>query len=246
MGSKPRFSILKPAPSTNPTHWERYSDTQIRYKIKLFNSTGLLKLADETMDVYRIFRNLVAERHRAPSSQKMRITKDEFGLYSDQLMYRLINIIQYEVPRSPNKNPLIFKLFGYAALAHVSTFLCNPARRGSVLELMSTRIRESLEAIDIRRFQVAYPEMMLWIIMIGGLAATGLDAQGWFAELLSELCIAAGIKKKTELALFLSEFLWNDSYIGPLCKVFWDDFSAAQAKKTGNEISDAFASKEQI
>ena len=237
MGSKPRFGFVSPAPHPDPADWKPYSNIGLRYRTRLCNLTGLQELAEETIEVYHILRNLMAEKHSTSSSQKMGITKEEFESYTDQLMHQLINIVQYKVPESPNQNALIFGLFGHAALAHVTTFICNPARRGSVLELMSTRIRASLEVIDVRSFQVAYPEMMLWIIMVGGLAGTGTDNQGWFAELLSESCLAAGINRMAELALFLSEFLWSGSYLGPVCKEFWDDVAAAQAIKAGNEMN---------
>jgi hypothetical protein len=227
MGSKPRFGFVNPAPHLDPTHWETYSDTGLRYRTRLSNLTGLEELTEETMEVYRILRNLMAEKHKT----KMAITKEEFESYADMLMHRLIHIVQYKVSEFPNQNALIFGLFGHAALAHVTTFIGNPARRGSVLELMSTRIRASLEVIDVQSFQVAYPEMMLWIIMVGGLASTGTENQGWFAEFFSESCLAVGINRITELALFLSEFLWSDSYIGPVCKEFWDDFAAAHTRK---------------
>jgi len=227
MGSKPRFGFVNPTPHPDPKHWEPYSDTGLRYRTRLYNLTGLQELTEETMEVYRILRNLMAEKHRT----KMGITKEEFESYADQLMHRLIHIVQYNGSELPNQNALIFGLFGHAALAHVTTFIGNPARRGSVLELMSTRIRASLEVIDVQSFQIAYPEMMLWIIMVGGLASTGTENQGWFAELFSESCLAVGINRITELALFLLEFLWSDSYISPVCKEFWDDFAAAHARK---------------
>ena len=231
MGSTPRFGFVNPAPHPDPPYWKSYNDTRIRYRTRLSNLTGFQGLAEETVEVYRILRNLMAEKSPISGSQKMGITKEEFESYADQLMYRLIHIVQYKVPGSPNQNALIFGLFGHAGLAHVTTFVCNPARRGSVLELMSTRIRASLEIIDIRSFQVAYPEMMLWIIMVGGLASTGTENQGWFAEIFSESCHAAGINRMSELALFLSEFLWSESYIGPVCKEFWDDVSAARMSR---------------
>jgi hypothetical protein len=236
IGTKPRFGLVDAAPRPDPAHWESYGGTALRYRTRLSNLTGLQELAEETIDVYRILRNLIAEKYKTSSSQEMRIRKEEFELHVDQLTHRLINIVQYKFPKSPNQNALIFGLFGYAALAHVMTFICNPARRGAVLQLISTRIRATLEVIDVRSFQVAYPEMMLWIIMVGGLASTWTDNQRWFAELLSESCLAAGISKMTELALFLSEFLWSDSYLGPACKEFWDDVAVAQAMKAG-EIS---------
>lgn len=168
----------------------------------------------------------------------MGITKAEFESYSDQLMHRLINIVQYKVPEAPSRNALIYGLFGNAALAHVTTFACNPLRRSSILELLSMRIRSSLEVIDLQSFQIAYPEMMIWIIMAGGLASNTTDNQGWFAKLFAESCLAVGIKRMNELALFLTDFLWSDSYLDSAWSEFWDDFAAAQTLEARIELGE--------
>jgi hypothetical protein len=81
-----------------------------------------------------------------------------------------------------------------------------------------------LEEINTQALQIAYPEMTLWIVMIGGMASLGTENIKWFIKLLVELCRAAGIATTAELALALSEFLWSDFYLTcPLFDGFWDD-----------------------
>jgi hypothetical protein len=89
--------------------------------------------------------------------------------------------------------------------------------------MISTRIRVSLEKVNVHAFQIAYPEMMLWIITIGGLASIGSDNSAWFMRLLIESCRATGIAGTAELALFLTDFLWSEFYLGPLFTEFWTD-----------------------
>jgi hypothetical protein len=242
MGSKPRFDLRNLVfNGTNPgsADLEPCTFLALRYKSKLSSLTGLQYLAEETIEAYRMLRYLMAQKDKNSSSQKIGITKVEFESYSDQLMHQLIAIVQYKFPVSLNQNAFIYGLFGNAALAHVTTFVCNPLRRGSILELLSMRIRASLEVINLRSFQIAYPEMMLWIIMVGGLAGNTTDNQAWFAKLFADSCLAAGIKKTTELALVLKDFLWSDSYLDPICKEFWDDFTAALAVVARNELGES-------
>lgn len=81
-----------------------------------------------------------------------------------------------------------------------------------------------MEKIDTRAFQIAYPEMTLWIVIIGGLASLESEYIKWFIKLLAELCRAAGIATTAELALALKEFLWSEFYLTcPLFDEFWDD-----------------------
>lgn len=64
--------------------------------------------------------------------------------------------------------------------------------------------------------------------MLGGLASIGTPYQGWCTSVLADSCSAAGIVGTGELAMFLTEFLWSDFYIGPVFEKFWDDVLAAQ------------------
>ena len=76
-----------------------------------------------------------------------------------------------------DQNALVFRLFGNAAVAHILMFIYNFPPRSDTHILMSTRIRACLDMIDIQAFQLAYPELMLWIIIIGGLASLGTEDQ---------------------------------------------------------------------
>jgi hypothetical protein len=70
--------------------------------------------------------------------------------------------------------------------------------------------------------------MMLWIIMIGGMASVGTVDQVWFTNVLADSRSAAGIVGTGELALSLTDFLWNDFYVGPIFEEFWDDVAVTQ------------------
>jgi hypothetical protein len=169
------------------------------------------------------------EKERVAGLQIIGTTYERFPwlqlhLFSFQLMHRLIALTQHKIADSPNQNALVYALFGYAGLAHILMFTCNAHVRLGDPILVSTRIRTNLEKINIQAFQIAYPEMTLWIVIIGGLASLGTDHTKWFIKLLAELCRAAGIGTIAELALSLSEFLWSDFYlICPLFDGFWDD-----------------------
>ena len=180
-GSSPRFNYNTGLPTPVPAHWRLSSPLALRYKTKLINLTGLKELSEDTTEAYQLFRHLIAEKDRCDATSNlmdMGITKTEFQSYTDHLIRRFINIIQSPSLESSGPNALIFKLFGYTALAHLMTFLSTPARRGSVLQLMSTRVHEILEVVDVPSIQLAYPEMIIWILVVGGLASHYTDYQG--------------------------------------------------------------------
>ncbi|KAE9380996.1 hypothetical protein N431DRAFT_477794 [Stipitochalara longipes BDJ] len=243
LGAKPRFERLNPA--RLPLHpglefLEPCSLLATRYKERLSSLTGLPGLNHEMIEVYRLLKHLIAKKERIAAAQSIDIPEAEFQAlqsYCTQLMYRLIALIQYEVPDLLNPNALIFKLFGNAAVAHILMFTYNLPPRSGTHVLMSTRIRATLEMMDVRAFQKECSEMVLWIIMIGGLASIGSDDQRWFIQLLAHSCFAAGISRADELATSLTEFLWTDFYLGPLLDEFWNDLSVAQTvMEAGDEV----------
>jgi hypothetical protein len=204
----------------------------LRYTTKLCNLTGLTELSQETIDVYRGLRNLAALKDLVFASDDTSITLLEFYSYVGRLVNRLVRIVYQDVPNSPNQNALIFRLFGNAALAHVVMFMRETPMHHSFSELLSARIRTNLETIDMPSFQLQYPEMMLWILLIGGLGSIRTDNRLWFAKLVAEACLAQGIAHTNEISFFLTEFFWTEVYQYSLYTVFWDDI--AMALEAGN------------
>jgi hypothetical protein len=234
MNTKPRFELAALPPQQDPADWEAYSYLALRYTTKLCNLTGLIDLSQETIEVYWGLHNLAALKDLIFASDKSTITRLEFHSYVSRLVNRLVNIVQYDIPNSLNQNALIFRLFGNAALAHVVMFMRDTPMHHSFCELLSTRIRTTLEVIDVPSFQLQYPEMMLWILVMGGFASIGTDNQWWFAKLVAEACLAQGIARTTEIAFFLTEFFWTDLYLYPMYTEFWDDVS--MAVEGGNNV----------
>jgi hypothetical protein len=160
---KPRFEIVSPTIYADP------EDLTIgaRYKTKLSNMTGLKELSQETIEVFSLLRHLLTEKEKVAAIQGSEITDAEFQsleLYSHHLIHRLIALVQYENSNSskPRQNALIFKLFGNAGLAHIFLFTIKTPSTAPLSILLSTRIRTTLEKINIPSFQIAYPEVSLF------------------------------------------------------------------------------------
>lgn len=208
--------------------------TGAQYQTKLLNLTGLQDLSHEAIKVYGFLRHLMIEKERVAGLQSLGIAASDYQslqLYSFRLIYRLLFLVQYKVPDPSNPNTHIYSLFGNAGIAHIIMFICNRSPRGGEAIFISKQIQTSLEMIDLPSFQIAYPEMMLWVVMMGGLASIGGPGAGdtkWFVQLLADMCCAAGIGTKGELARFLEKFLWSEFYlVCPLFREFWDGFMDA-------------------
>jgi hypothetical protein len=230
MGFKPhfQFELINATPDLELEDFEPNDLIRSRYKTRLSNLTGLQDRSQETMNVYCALRHLINEREKAAGVKGLAITNPEYQLlqlYSLRLMYRLIALTQHKTSDLPNQNSVIYELFGNGGLIHVLMFTHNVAPHLGDLRLLSKRIQISLETIDMQAFQIAYPEMILWIIMMGGLGSIGTEDTKWFIQLLAKACRATGIATTAELVLFLTDFLWSEFYLPcPLFKEFWDNF----------------------
>jgi hypothetical protein len=199
----------------------------LRYTTKICNLTGLTELSHKTIDVYWGLRNLTALKDLVFAAYEPPITLSEFNTYVGRLVSRLVRIVHQDVPSSSNQNALIFRLFGNAALAHVVMFMRETYMHHFFNELLSSRIRTNVEEIDMPSFQLQYPEMMLWILIMGGFGSIGTDNQWWFAKVVAEACLAQGIAHTNEIVFFLTEFFWTDLYQYPIYMEFWDDVTRA-------------------
>jgi hypothetical protein len=172
------------------------------------------------------------------------ITLSEFNTYIGRLVSRLVRIVHQDVLTSSNQNALIFKLFGNATLIYVVIFMRKTYKHHFFNELLSSRIRTNVEEIDMLSFQLQYPEMMLWILIIGGFGSIGTDNQCWFAEVVAEACLAQGIAQMNEIAPFLTESFWTDLYQYPIYMEFWDDVTRAmKGENKTDRLVDLIASE---
>jgi hypothetical protein len=144
---------------------------------------------------------------------------------------QLLKLILSDCLNPPSQTTVIYKLFGNAALIHQVMFIRQAPTRLSLSNILSSRIRSLVESIDPAALQIQYPDMMLWVLMIGGIGGVGTPDQRWFAEMLADACLAAGVRARTEIASTLANFLWTDQYLGSVSVGFWDDVMRAQGAK---------------
>jgi hypothetical protein len=228
MDSKPRFEYLAP-PFSYPDseHLEPLTPLAERYKFTLSNLTRDSDTAEELIDLHRILRHLIAVE-QSPSA----VTKVPES-YRDQVLHRLLSLAQHPCPPS-NENVLLYKLFATAALAYTVLFFATgiswfrlysyqytTSRMPGSVARASSRIRATLETTSVSKLLLVYPEMMIWILMIGGMTAMKGE-EGWFAERLAEACAAQGITGRKELEMALKEWLWTDWYLRDEFREFWD------------------------
>jgi hypothetical protein len=179
LGLRLRFKIAHTDPHPN-------LDTLLgaRYKTKLSNLTGLQDLSQETVEVYAMLRHLIMEKEKVLAAQGSKVTDEEFDLflsYSQRLMQGFTALIQFSNPPKPGRNAEIFRLLGYAGLAHIFMFTSKHPR-AHIRMFMTTQIRVILETIDIRSFQIAYPEVWLRSMSLSRCSLGAREPRGEFVH----------------------------------------------------------------
>jgi len=236
MDTQPRFKLPSLEDEERPEDWGLYSSLAMLYEAKIFHLTGLRDLGKETMEVYWGMRNLTGLKEVAVHLTQ----RVEFASWSDmveRLERRVITLLRSEVLKSRNNpNFSIFKLFGHAAIFHIYMFMRDLPRGLPFYHLVSGRLRASIEAADLKHLQKEYPEMMLWIILVGGLGSTGTPNRGWYADLLAQACMASGLRGGNAIAYALAEFLWSELYRSPVTMGFWNDVARAQGMGSGYDV----------
>jgi hypothetical protein len=235
MDTQPRFQLPSVENEERPEDWGLYSSLAMLYEAKLFHLTGLQDLSKETVKVYWGMRNLMGLKEAALHLTR----KVEFASWSDmveRLKRRVVALLQSEVVKSGDPKLSIFVLFGNAAIFHISMFMRDLPRGVPLYKLLSSRLRASIEAADLAYLHQQYPEMMLWILLIGGLGSTGTPNRGWYAGLLAQTCIALGLQGGNAIAYALTEFLWSELYRSPMTIGFWNDVARAQGTEGGYDV----------
>ena len=234
METQPRFQLPSIDDEERPSDWYLYSSLAMLYEAKLFRLTGLRDLSKETIELYWGMRNLTGLKE-VSIHLKQRV---EFLSYSDmveRLERRVITLVQSKVSKSPKQNGSIFVLFGNAALFHVYMFMRDLPRGLPFSNLLATHLRTSIEAADLESLHNEYPEMMLWILMMGGLGSSSTTNRRWYAELLVQACMTSELRGGNAIAIALADFLWSELYRSPVTIGFWNDVAKAQGMDGGYE-----------
>jgi hypothetical protein len=202
------------------------------YQSKLSNLTGRHDLSRTATEIFWELRTLSRLKEKAAYSlnEGEDLENIPFTDTADCLERRMIPLIQLKPqPESNHKDLSIFKLFGYAAFIHIFIFVRDCSKDLPFSHLLSSRIRNLLGTPNKKQLETQYPEMMLWIYLMGGLSGSPSAERVWFAEQVAELGLELGISEGDQLASMLEGFLWSELYRSPVTRRFWDEVAKKQA-----------------
>lgn len=155
-------------------------------------------------------------------------------------------MLQSSELRNNGADVQIYTLFGNAALLHIYMFNRDLPRKKPFLQIFTTRIHSILFAsqdqthssifasiasssTSANDYQLLYPELFLWILLMAGLGSIDFDSGQdiGFATLLAEMCILLGIEDMDGLRGFLEGWMWVEMYRSPITVPFWREVTIA-------------------
>jgi hypothetical protein len=236
METRPRFELFDSVAVEIPADRAVYNSLAIRYKNKLFNLTGLRDLSNEAIDIYWDLRGLSALKEVASCHPDRNVDMVFYSDMLERLERRVARLIRHEALVSPSADLVIYLLFGYAATLHIYLFMRDLPRGLGFFHLISSRLRHLLECFELQGLYIQYPDMILWVLILGGLGGIGTSNREWFAHLVAEVCSISGLRRGDEVAFSLADFLWSELYRSPVTLGFWHDVAVAQGIDEGYEV----------
>jgi hypothetical protein len=245
LDAPPRFKLkdlTPPSPASPPT----YTPLSHRYKTKFSNLTGLPSLAEATISTYHSLCTLTTFKDTICLSPDTFPDNPSFEISAhiiESIERHCLSIIQSPLVNYSSPSPVhsIYPLFGNAALIHIMVFMRESPRRLPFAHILSNRIRDCLERVDTRVFQLQYPELLMWVCIMGGLGGVGTENQIWFAGLLAKAASGASIAGLGDVEMVVREWLWTRLYVDELSEGFWADFDVAQGMEEVGEVEDGDA-----
>ncbi|KAH7418610.1 hypothetical protein BKA64DRAFT_205185 [Cadophora sp. MPI-SDFR-AT-0126] len=238
---RPRFELVQGEEEQGDDDWTPYSAIARRYQSKLYNLTGHEELAAECIHIYSTLRNVPPLPEADALSMISKGNPTPVFKYKGQLERlerRALALIlsASEPPKSSNQSQLIYQLFGNATLIHALLFMRNSPASGPLSRLLSDRIHKTLTTLDLHSYLLQYPEMLLWILVMGGIGAADTSVQQNFAAMLAESCLALGLVGISEIALMLEDFLWFEAYCSPSTMALWSAVAVEQGVGKRNVV----------
>jgi hypothetical protein len=139
------------------------------------------------------------------------------------------------VPEDKVKSIALYESIRHAALIYSTavTFPL-PALSGHFHKLAAT-LQQLLEASKFDSCWRHYPKTLLWILVLGGIAASDTKERDWFVRSLSIVAKILKIGTWQEASEIVESFLWLESACGPGGRILWAEVTRGRLIRSRSE-----------
>ncbi|KAK0119237.1 hypothetical protein ONS96_012298 [Cadophora gregata f. sp. sojae] len=232
-----RFTLTLSPDEETPTEWVPFSSLAQAYVSRLTTHTSIPNLSSEAISVYWGIRNVTQLKEMTSRLSQ----PPEILAYSDmveRLERRTVAILQSATLISSSPDTAILVLFANATSLHIYMFMRDMPLGISFLGTLAQRIRRALSSLTLSErdhLQTLYPEMCLWVYLMGGIGGLATDERIYFADLTKRICKTMALRggegdadvDMNDAEKCLGEWLWCEGYKGASTEGFWVEFTSA-------------------
>jgi len=172
------------------------------------------------MDMLKVM--VMVEDHASGTLVNLNITA--LSCRRDRVHHRLLSLPR-GVELSPGPKTDFYECCRLAALMLADAVLFPMPPWAGIPQKLVAEIKQCVEKINLtvlhegRRF-------FIWLLMLAGIAATGMPERPWFEQRLLPLLSIEGVSRWTELKKIVTSFLWVDSACDGGAIILWDEIAA--------------------
>jgi hypothetical protein len=177
---------------------------------RLFNFTESQDLSDVAVNIYWGVRNLTEILEGFRAGTELVDSYEEDVQFSDR-----VEILERATHALWNGNTkdsktMVFKLFGSATLIYIYTVLRELPPELRMLKLIAMRMKDQMErAQNLNVILATFPELMLWILFLGGQVAE-TQRKPFFARQASKILLMKRIEDQNNILRASQYFLWPE------------------------------------
>jgi hypothetical protein len=135
---------------------------------------------------------------------------------------------ELNIPSSSSKpKPNIYECCRLTALIYSVGVVLPVPNSHSVLQELVRRLMKAIGVLDIRTFGVELGGVLLWMLVLGGIAALDTPERHWFASQLAWIVRRLDIDDWEGVEDILGSFLWLDNACGQGGRLLWSEAMAA-------------------
>jgi hypothetical protein len=182
------------------------------FGIRLLNFADSQDLSDIAVNVYWGLRNIteLLDGFKAGTENEVLDAHDDDVQYSDrvEVLERATHPLWYSSTKDPST--LVFRLFGSATLIYIYTVLRDMPPELRIMKLIAMRMKDQMErAPNLNVLLATFPELMLWILFLGGQVAE-TARKPYFARQASMILLMKRIEDQQGILKASQDFLWPE------------------------------------
>lgn len=184
---------------------------------RLVNFTGQQKLCDLAARIFWGLRNLSLLKETANMTEGLSCESISFSdrveLIERETENLLHDALQDNNPNPGPKNPspsVMFVLFAYSTLIYINSIF-RELVPSFITMILAHRLEISMDIEDseLNILLGTFPELMLWILFLGG-GASRPKSKIWFAKTASKILRVQKLEEETDITAASMSFLWPE------------------------------------